>query len=85
MPLGTPVAAQDERNPDTHTITLSLDLNTPQGITTIRAALGMTREQFAAALSCSPETLRKWETGRTKPLRVYLDRMRELAQELAQP
>ena len=75
--------AQDERNPEDTTMTISLDLNTPQGITTLRAALGMTREQFAAALRCSPETLRKWETGRTSPLRVYLDRMRELAREIA--
>ena len=82
MPPGASVVAQDERNPDTGVITLSLGLTTPQGITTLRAALGMTREQFAAALRCSPETLRKWETGRTSPLRVYLDRMRELAREI---
>jgi len=40
---------------------------TPPNIKTLRARLGMTQEQFAAAYRLPLGTVRDWEQGRTRP------------------
>jgi len=44
----------------------------------IRAArerLGMSRDELAAKLGCSPMTIYNWEKGHTKPLRLFRMRL----------
>ena len=66
-------------------MTLTVDLRTPTGIQVLRGALNMNMTEFADAVRCSVKSVQNWEYGISKPSRVYLEHMLELAQQVAQP
>jgi transcriptional regulator with XRE-family HTH domain len=43
-----------------------------------RIAAGLTRQQLAARLGVHPETVAKWERGKTRPITESIDRLRSL-------
>lgn len=47
----------------------------------IRGRLGLSQEQFARLLGVSLQTVRRWESGLTKPWPVFSQRLTELAQQ----
>lgn len=49
-------------------------------VATIRLLAGMTQQQLAQHLGCSAMSVIRWEQGRTTPLPVYEEKMRELRQ-----
>jgi putative zinc finger/helix-turn-helix YgiT family protein len=51
---------------------------TPAGIRTLREALNLTREAFAARLGVSSQSIFRWETGRARPARSALTRIEAL-------
>ena len=51
---------------------------TPAGIRTLREALNLTREAFAARLGVSAQSIFRWETGRSRPARSTLRRLESL-------
>jgi DNA-binding transcriptional regulator YiaG len=51
---------------------------TPGGIRTLRGALNLTREAFAARLDVSSQSIFRWETGRSRPARSTLKRIEAL-------
>ena len=44
-----------------------------------RTVLGMTQEELAAELGCARATVHRYETGKTEPKKVVLDRLESLA------
>ena len=48
------------------------DKSLGQIIYTARRSKGLTREALAAKLGCTVVTIIRWESGKTKPLRVFL-------------
>lgn len=51
---------------------------TPAGIRTLREALNLTREAFAARLGVSSQSIFRWETGRSRPARSTVKRIEAL-------
>jgi YgiT-type zinc finger domain-containing protein len=51
---------------------------TPAGIRTLREALNLTREAFAARLGVSSQSVFRWETARSLPVRSTLKRIETL-------
>lgn len=49
----------------------------PAAIRTLRARLGMTREQFARYLGVSPGSIFLWESGRARPREASVARLRK--------
>ena len=47
----------------------------------VRAALGMTQEQFARALDTTIASVSRWENGRRKPSRMALRAIRDLIED----
>lgn len=55
---------------------------TPKKIKAIRTELNLSQEGFAELLSVSKLTVTRWETGKNKPQRDRIDRMRALLTEM---
>ena len=51
---------------------------TPKQIIKVRTALGFTQQQLADKLGTPQPTVARWETGKTKPHRLYLEKIEEL-------
>lgn len=51
----------------------------PKQIKALRAALGITQEEFAKLIPTDRTTVARWEVGISKPRPVYLKALRELA------
>ncbi|MDX2272733.1 MAG: helix-turn-helix transcriptional regulator [Cyanobacteriota bacterium] len=49
----------------------------------LRLSLGMTQEQFAAALGCTTSTVVRWESGKSSPSPLAQQSMTKLAPVLA--
>ncbi|MHC4475253.1 MAG: helix-turn-helix domain-containing protein [Planctomycetota bacterium] len=50
----------------------------------LRAALGLTQEQFAAQIGVTFSTVNRWENGQSKPSPLAMHRIGELQSELKQ-
>jgi type I restriction enzyme M protein len=51
---------------------------TAKQIAAMRKALGLTQEQLAEMLGTHRETVARWETGASKPHRLYLVELNKL-------
>ena len=51
---------------------------TPKQIVKLRTALGFTQQQLADKLGTPQPTVARWETGKTKPHRLYVEKLEEL-------
>ncbi len=51
----------------------------------IRQKLGLTQEQFAHKLQVAAFTVRRWESGKTKPHRIHQRQLNRLAKKLGVP
>lgn len=51
---------------------------TKQEIIALRKSLGMTQAKFAEAIGGTVTSVSRWETGVTKPSRLYIKEMRSL-------
>jgi putative transcriptional regulator len=47
-------------------------------VRTLRQALGLTQEQFAAEIGVTVSTVNRWENGRTRPQPLAMRRITEL-------
>jgi DNA-binding transcriptional regulator YiaG len=55
------------------------DVNmTPKQIVKLRASLGFTQQQLADKLGTPQPTVARWESGTTKPHRLYVEKLEEL-------
>lgn len=52
---------------------------TPDEILEIRQKLCVSQEKFAALLGTTVVTVNRWENGKTKPSRLYIKELKELA------
>jgi len=52
--------------------------NTPQTIKRLRTRMGLTQEQFAAAVGVTFASVNRWEAGKARPSRLALMRLEEL-------
>jgi transcriptional regulator with XRE-family HTH domain len=48
----------------------------------LRAAMGLTQEQFAAAVGVTYATVNRWENGNANPQPLALRRIEELSKEI---
>jgi predicted transcriptional regulator len=48
---------------------------TPEQIVKLRQALGFTQQQLADKLGAPQPTVARWETGKVKPHRLYLEKL----------
>lgn len=53
-----------------------------RAVKTLRAALGLTQEQFAARLGVTVSTVNRWENGKGRPSPLAQRRVEELWQEI---
>ena len=51
---------------------------TAEGVRRLRKRLGMTQRAFAAALGTQQMSVWRWESGRTKAIGIYVEKMRSL-------
>ena len=51
---------------------------TPEEIKAIRAAYGVSQEEFARLLGTTTPTVNRWERGHVKPSRLYVKELKEL-------
>ena len=51
---------------------------TPKQIIQLRTSLGFTQQQLADKLGTPQPTVARWETGKTKPHRLYVEKLEEL-------
>jgi len=56
--------------------------NAPKMIKELRAALGLTQEQFAGRVGVTFSTVNRWENGKGKPSPLAMKRIDELRKEL---
>lgn len=50
----------------------------PEDIKSIRLSLGVTQEKFAHLLGTTVVSVCRWESGKTKPSRLYIKELKEL-------
>jgi len=55
--------------------------NIVKKIKKLRAAMGLTQEQFAAAVGVTYATVNRWENGNANPQPLALRRIEELSKE----
>ena len=53
-------------------------------VAALRKRLGWSRERLAQELKVSAQSVFRWEKGRSKPIRLAVERMRQLERELTQ-
>lgn len=53
----------------------------PHQIVSLRQRLGKTQVEFARMLSADPATVSRWESGRSKPRRIYIRVIIKMMQE----
>ena len=50
----------------------------PKQIIKLRQTLSLTQQQLADKLGAPQPTVARWETGKTKPHRLYLEKLQQL-------
>ena len=58
---------------------------TPEQITALRLALGLTRQLFAVRVGVAQMTVYRWEQGRSTPRGLALKRLRVLERRYVNP
>lgn len=54
----------------------------PKKIRDLRAALGLTQEQFAAKIGVTFSTVNRWENGKGKPSPLAMKQIQQLAKKV---
>ena len=58
---------------------------TPEQITALRLALGLTRQLFAVRVGVAQMTVYRWETGESVPRGLVLKKLRFMARRYVNP